>query len=109
MEASGTSGMKAAANGVPALSVMDGWWIEGCLEGITGWAIDDISIPKETNVDRSSDAFLLYAKLEWFIIPMYYNNRHSFINIMKQAIAHNASFFNTHRMVLQYVLKAYLT
>jgi starch phosphorylase len=105
LEASGTSGMKAAVNGVPSLSILDGWWIEGCIEGTTGWAIDSIT-PVEG--DRTEhDAESLYDKLEQEIIPLFYRDRARFIDIMRHAIALNGSFFSTQRMVLQYVLKAY--
>ncbi|HWQ95283.1 MAG TPA: alpha-glucan family phosphorylase, partial [Gammaproteobacteria bacterium] len=69
LEASGTSGMKAAFNGVPQLSVLDGWWVEGCIEGVTGWAIGDSSESK-----NSDDAETLYQKLEQVVLPMYYGN-----------------------------------
>jgi starch phosphorylase len=106
LEASGTSGMKAALNGVPSLSILDGWWIEGCIEGVTGWAIgnkDDAA----NGDDRSRDAASLYDKLEKSIFPLYLQNRSGFIDVMRHAIALNGSFFNTHRMIQQYVLKAY--
>ncbi|MDD5432875.1 MAG: alpha-glucan family phosphorylase [Candidatus Omnitrophica bacterium] len=103
-EASGTSGMKAACNGVPSLSILDGWWIEGCIEGITGWSIG--SLQNVENADEK-DAASLYDKLEKVIVPTFYNNRQNWINIMRSSIAINASFFNTHRMVQQYVLNAY--
>ena len=102
LEASGTSGMKAALNGVPSLSVLDGWWIEGCIEGITGWAIDG-----NTRVDDEEDAHHLYSKLETTVMPTFYDNRDKFINIMSHSIALNGSFFNTQRMMQQYVTKAY--
>ena len=104
-EASGTSGMKAALNGVPSLSILDGWWIEGCIEGKTGWAID----PGPVDNDRrtSSDAAALYDKLDKVIIPLYTKNRQGFIDVMSHAIALNGSFFSTQRMVLEYTLKAY--
>ena len=105
LEASGTSGMKAALNGIPSLSILDGWWIEGCIEGITGWAIGDLQ--RGNNVNDNDDAEFLYNKLEKIIIPMFYDNRKQFTNIMRQAIALNGSFFNTQRMMQQYVLKAY--
>ena len=99
MEASGTSGMKAAMNGVPSLSVLDGWWIEGHIEGITGWAMGE--------PDHAKDAASLYEKLENIVIPAFYHNRNYFIEIMRYSIALNGSFFNTHRMMQEYVLKAY--
>ncbi len=105
LEASGTSGMKAALNGVPSISILDGWWIEGCIEGVTGWAIDSAH-DHESNDEQNAKS--LYDKLEHTIIPLFYNNRDQWINIMRHAIAINASFFNTHRMVMQYVLNAYL-
>jgi starch phosphorylase len=104
-EASGTSGMKAAHNGVPSLSILDGWWIEGCIEGITGWAIGSVN---DIAVSDEKEADLLYEKLENTVIRTFYNNRGQWIDIMRYAIAMNASFFNTHRMVQQYVLNAYL-
>jgi starch phosphorylase len=108
LEASGTSGMKAALNGVPSLSILDGWWIEGCIEGITGWAIGELPNPADAGEDRSAqDAAALYDKLGRVVIPLYYR-REPFIDVMRHAIALNGSFFNTQRMVLQYVTKAYL-
>lgn len=108
MEASGTSGMKAAINGVPSLSVLDGWWIEGCIEGVTGWAINNAEQQtRETSLETKTEADILYSKLENTIIPMYYQNRDAYIQIMRSAIAINGSFFNTERMVSQYVTKAY--
>jgi starch phosphorylase len=95
LEASGTSGMKAALNGVPSLSVLDGWWIEGCIEDVTGWAIGN-----------HSDAASLYEKLQ-HVLPCFYQQRDQFVRIMRQAIALNGSHFNTQRMVQEYVLKAY--
>jgi len=108
LEASGTSGMKAALNGVPSLSVLDGWWIEGCIEGVTGWPIGEYEREKEEPGDRSKDASSLYNILEQVIIPLFYHNRDGFIDVMLHSIALNGSFFNTHRMIQQYVLKAYL-
>jgi starch phosphorylase len=104
-EASGTSGMKAAHNGVPSFSILDGWWIEGCIEGITGWSIGSIE-DKESIDEKNADS--LYMKLAKDIIPVFYSNRQAWIDIMRHSIAINASFFNTHRMVQQYVLNAYL-
>jgi starch phosphorylase len=103
LEASGTSGMKAALNGVPSLSVLDGWWIEGCIENATGWAAGAPDRPD----DRSQDAHSLYGKLERIIVPTFYRDRGRFAEVMQHAIALNGSFFNTQRMLLQYVVKAY--
>ena len=108
-EASGTSGMKAAHNGIPSFSVLDGWWIEGYTEGVTGWSIGPN--PDEENEranDDASDAKELYDKLQNVILPMFYDDRDQWQSIMRNSIAFNASFFNTHRMVQQYALKAYL-
>jgi len=103
-EASGTSGMKAAFNGVPSLSVLDGWWLEGCIEGVTGWAIG-----QSTETANSHDALSLYDKLEQTVLPLYYYaERARWIAVMKGAIAKNASFFNSHRMMRRYVTEAYL-
>ena len=108
-EASGTSGMKAAHNGVPSLSTLDGWWIEGHIEGVTGWSIG----PGPQDLHRQDaaneqDARELYHKLRTVIAPMFYRDRDRWIDIMRQAIAFNASFFNTHRMVQQYAANAYV-
>jgi len=107
LEASGTSGMKAALNGVPSLSVLDGWWIEGCIEGITGWSIGENGRGAGEGGDRSRDASSLYDKLEHVVIPLFYHDRDRYIDVMLHSIALNGSFFNTHRMLQQYVLKAY--
>mgnify|MGYP002813259091 FL=1 len=107
MEASGTSGMKAAVNGVPSLSVLDGWWIEGCIEGVTGWSIGPPDGKASASADHSNDAASLYDKLEQIVMPLFYDNRDGFLDVMRHAIALNGSFFNTHRMLQQYVLKAY--
>lgn len=106
-EASGTSGMKAAVNGVPSLSVLDGWWIEGCIEGLTGWSIGPMPKANGTSENHSADAASLYDKLEHIIVPLFYHDRSGFLDVMRHAIALNGSFFNTHRMLQQYVLKAY--
>lgn len=107
LEASGTSGMKAAINGVPSLSVLDGWWIEGHIEGVTGWSIGENKRGAGESNNRSRDASSLYDKLERVVIPLFYHDRERFIDVMLHSIALNGSFFNTHRMVQQYVLKAY--
>jgi starch phosphorylase len=105
-EASGTSGMKAAHNGVPQFSTLDGWWLEGCIENITGWAIGPEK-PKEQASDDEIDRRDLYDKLENWIMPKFYSDRDNWIRTMRSCIAVNASFFNTNRMIQQYVLNAY--
>lgn len=104
-EASGTSGMKAALNGVPSLSVLDGWWVEGCVEGATGWAIGR---EKDEAEDHPAEIASLYDKLELTILPMFYGRPAAFAAVMRSSIALNGSFFNTQRMVSQYLLNAYL-
>ena len=103
MEASGTSGMKAAFNGVPSLSVMDGWWIEGCIEDITGWSIGSAS-----ELSNRADAGYLYDKLEQVVLPLYYKDRARWIALMKNVIVKNASYFNSHRMMRYYATEVYL-
>ena len=110
LEASGTSGMKAALNGVPSLSILDGWWVEGHIEGVTGWSIGESRRVAAAAVatDNAAEAESLYSKLEGVILPMYYNERSRFLGVMQHAIAINGSFFNTQRMVQQYITDAYL-
>jgi starch phosphorylase len=109
-EASGTSGMKCVHNGVMNFSVLDGWWIEGWIEDVTGWSIGPISQEAELiEYDETQDAIDLYNKLEEKVIPTYYNNRKKWIWMMKNTIALNASYFNTHRVVKEYCEKAYGT
>ena len=103
-EASGTSGMKAALNGVPSLSVLDGWWIEGHAEGVTGWSIGDDWEPES---NPAKEIACVYDKLEYVILPMFYGRSTAFAGVMRSAIALNASFFNSQRMMLQYMENAY--
>ena len=109
MEASGTSGMKAAVNGVPSLSVLDGWWIEGHVEAVTGWSIGDRT---DTCLEPNGGmdvchAAALYDKLEQKVLPCFYKDRERFLEIMRQSIALNGGFFNTQRMMAQYLHNAY--
>ncbi len=111
LEASGTSGMKAAHNGVPNFSVLDGWWIEGHIEGFTGWSIGPYHSGNnfsEGSQDNAKDAGDLYDKLENIILPTYYTDRHRWIRIMQNAIGKNAYYFNSHRMMRRYVTEAYI-
>jgi starch phosphorylase len=99
-EASGTSGMKAALNGVPSLSILDGWWIEGCIEGVTGWAIEDGA----TDADEATS---MYEKLEKAVVPLYLQAPEKWARVMRTTLAFNGSYFNTNRMVKQYTRNAY--
>jgi starch phosphorylase len=99
-EASGTSGMKAALNGVPSLSILDGWWIEGCIEGFTGWAIED-------GANDQEEAESLYRKLETAVVPLYLGPPEKLARLMRTTLAFNGSYFNTNRMVKQYNRDAY--
>ena len=110
LEASGTSGMKAAHNGVPSFSVLDGWWVEGHVEGLTGWSIgpSDAGPAEDSERANTRDADDLYRKLENVIAPTYYRDHVRWVEIMRHTVALNASYFNTHRMLQQYVTNAYL-
>jgi starch phosphorylase len=103
LEASGTSGMKAALNGVLNLSILDGWWVEGHIEGVTGWAIGN-----GDPGDRRADAEDLYRKLEQIVLPMYSDDRAHWIWMMKQAIGKIGSYFNTQRVMRRYATEAYI-
>ncbi len=103
-EASGTSGMKAALNGVPSFSILDGWWIEGHVEGVTGWSIGAAA---ETENNSVAEAASLYEKLEHVILPIFYKEPEKYAEVMRGSIALNASFFNTQRMISQYVRNGY--
>jgi starch phosphorylase len=102
-EASGTSGMKAAFNGVPNLSILDGWWVEGCIEGVTGWAIG-----ADAPATDEAHAASLYDKLENIVLPLWYGDRDGWMGVMKGAIGRNANYFNSQRMMRQYAAEAYL-
>jgi starch phosphorylase len=105
LEASGTSGMKAALNGVLNLSMLDGWWIEGCVEGVTGWGIGKDS---EAEAPHEEAVHALYSKLEEVVLPLYYNDRTAWTLMMRNSIGKIASYFNTHRMMRRYVADAYV-
>jgi starch phosphorylase len=109
MEASGTSGMKAAMNGVPSLSILDGWWVEGHVEGVTGWSIGgriDACLEPVPGMD-ACHADALYSKFADKVLPCFYQDRDRFVDMMRHTIALNGAFFNTQRMVQQYVHNAY--
>ena len=102
LEASGTSGMKAAVNGVPSLSVLDGWWLEVCAEGVTGWAIGD-----DGPHDGAADSASLYDKLEHTVLPLFRDAPERWVEVCRAAISRNGAYFNTHRMLRRYMLEAY--
>ncbi len=111
LEASGTSGMKATHNGVPNFSVLDGWWIEGHIEGFTGWSIGPYPSEYSTHeeiMDNTQDAEDLYHKLEHVILPTFYNDKPAWMKVMQNAIGMNAYYFNSHRMMRRYVTEAYI-
>ena len=108
MEASGTSGMKAALNGVPHLSIMDGWWMEG-FNGKNGWAFGGGEVVGDRD---QSDAEAIYRILEEQAIPLYYKVSddgipHDWVKLMKESIRSNAARFSARRMVKEYIRKSY--
>jgi len=108
LEASGTSGMKAALNGVPSLSILDGWWVEGYLPGVTGWPIGpDRGLEPNPEDGDERDADALYRTLESDVMPCFYGDHARYVRMMRSTIAVNASYFNTQRMVVEYLYAAY--
>ncbi len=109
LEASGTSGMKASHNGVINFSVLDGWWLEGCIEGITGWSIGPAP-EEQLNEDqrRARELQDLYSKLRYIVVPMYYSNRDAWVDMMEKSVGKVAYYFNSHRMMRRYVTEAYM-
>jgi starch phosphorylase len=111
-EASGTSGMKAAVNGVPSLSILDGWWVEGCIEGVTGWAVGAdpgpaADLPIDDPAVDAADGAEVHRMLAEVVAPLYYRHPDDFAAVRRSAIALNGSFFTTQRMVSEYARRAY--
>ncbi|MBA3459209.1 MAG: alpha-glucan family phosphorylase [Deltaproteobacteria bacterium] len=112
LEASGTSGMKAAMNGVPNLSILDGWWPEGCQHGVTGWKIgdpdpkDDALHEKDTARIDTRDRTLLFKALDKDVLPAF-GNRAKWVNIMRASIEMSEWQFSSDRMIEDYVAKIY--
>ncbi|MFW6018150.1 MAG: alpha-glucan family phosphorylase [Halapricum sp.] len=112
LEACGTSGMKAAYNGIPQLGTLDGWWVEGHIENETGWKIGpepEESEPDETEAEDEDrqDAMDLYDQLENTVVPMYYEDREKWTDIMRNTMAFNGPYYHTQRMVREYLDDAY--
>jgi starch phosphorylase len=111
LEASGTSGMKASANGVPNCSILDGWWIEGWREDpANGWGIEPSPLTGDAQDEAEANAF--YEALEQLIVPMYYDRGanglpHDWITLSKEAIRTAAPNFSARRMLIDYVDKLY--
>ena len=99
--------MKAAHNGVPSLSILDGWWLEGHLEGVTGWAIGSRAPGGSPETTDEDDARSLYDALEETILPLHADRPAHWAEVMRLTIGLNASFFNAHRMLQEYVIHAY--
>ena len=105
MEASGTSGMKAALNGVLNASVLDGWWLEACQHGINGWAIGSDA---EARPSPDADADALYRLLDEEVFPTWAGDRDRWRAMMKEGIRGIASYFNSQRMMRRYASEVYL-
>jgi starch phosphorylase len=109
MEASGTSGMKAAHNGVVNFSILDGWWVEGCVEGVTGWAIGPHPREFITETERRElELRDLYSKLEYLITPTFYGRRDAWTTLMKNSISRIAYYFQIQWVMRRYISEAYL-
>jgi len=108
LEACGTSGIKAAMNGVLNLSVYDGWWLEGGIDGVNGWGVGrrtdwpDLS----DSVDEEDEAGL-YSKISSSVIPTYYQDKERWVDMQKRSIATVGPLFNSYRMVEEYITKVY--
>jgi len=100
-EASGTSGMKATLNGIPNLSILDGWWAEACRDGVNGWAIGG-----NDNSDDEKDADYLYSVLEQRVIPTYYENKSEWMKLIREAIKTGVQF-TAQRMIQEYNQQLY--
>ncbi|NNE28702.1 MAG: alpha-glucan family phosphorylase [Saprospiraceae bacterium] len=101
-EASGTSGMKAAMNGVLNLSILDGWWPEACDHGNNGWKIGDEKVPRDQDKQDAKDLKALYRVLKKDVIPTYYKNREKWIGMMRNSIRNTKDEFSVDRMLKEY-------
>jgi starch phosphorylase len=107
LEACGTSGMKAAMNGVLNVSILDGWWVEGCQHGVNGWRIGDgVDHPTEAAADKA-DAAALHDLLEHEVLPAYYAGAERWLRMMQASIAMAVERFSSDRMVRDYFERLY--